>query len=115
MKSIKKQNQNSLLVPTLRIVNNSNKPLEIMKRFVFYILKQARTHKFKTIVILLGLYAAKKTYGIYNTFADTFRQLSGGEKVDADVKSENASEKALSDYLVFNQSHLLQLNIFQKT
>jgi hypothetical protein len=96
------------------MVDNSNSLLNLLRRFVFYVLSKARAHKVKTIVILLGLYAAKKTYGIYNTLSDSFKSITGGDKTEQ-VRPDNKSELALTTYLSLNQNHFLQIEIFKKT
>jgi len=77
MKRVTKVSPQSNLTPTLLKVDNNSGPFNLMRRFVYYLMRTAMNHKFKTVVILLGLYAAKKTYGLYNSFASTIKQLTG--------------------------------------
>jgi hypothetical protein len=69
-------------------------------------------HKFKTIVILLGLYAAKKTYGLYNSFTTTMKQLTGQDTAPEEVYQKSESEVELANYLGLSSNHMLQLTIF---
>lgn len=64
-------------------------PLYQIRRLITFLLVSARNHKFKTIVILLGLYAAKKTYGIYNTFSSTIKQFTGTETEPEEMKPKS--------------------------
>ena len=105
----------SLLVPTLTKLDNQG-PFAAVRRLILYLLQSAQNHKFKTIVILLGLYAAKKTYGIYSTFTSTIKQITGAETAPEEQKPKSESEVAMAAYISQKpQQHMLQLTIFQKT
>jgi len=94
-----------------------------LKKILAWIGGSARRHKVKTVVVVLGLYAAHRTFGLYkslreslNPFAE-LQQLAvdgGDEQENVDNPSLGENDKAvaaglakLKEYLRSDAMHLL--------
>lgn len=90
-------------------------------------------HKMKSLIVILGLYGAHKTFGFYksvksalNPFADIQQQMTDHAAVDNDnaqnstnkMKNNDPNEKGLQllkTYIRSDPMHLLQVKILQSS
>ena len=48
----------------------------LFKRILAWLITTMKTHKLKTLVVIAGLYAAHRTFGLYRSFQNTFNPLA---------------------------------------
>ena len=77
-------------------------------------------HKLKSIVVILGLYGAHKTFGVYKSLKSALNPLSDLQQLDNDDQAAPAHQPSqeanqLKAYLERDAMHLLQVKVFQSS
>lgn len=104
--------------------------IDLVFNYTNFLLKLFRTcrdtiirHKIKTIVVLLGFYAAHKTFGVYKSLKNALNPLAGLQELGVDEDQTepsapaqvNLEQEKVKAYLKSDPLHLLQLKIFQSS